>query len=203
MSSKTGYGLIVAACFMAVLFAGQPGFGAGEDTSWMEGENMGYVDPPPDPDFPDTSNLDPDGDDVANRWDNCPDVANPRQKDKDGDGIGDACDDSDGNYHRALNAWLEEKRLEHCTEVAKRYPTDTDRDGILDACDKMDEGGECQQFMTAGGTRNFPLEPAYAVYEDSDVCYSYLNACAIPSWMTQQAAACPQEDYSAFHYMGH
>lgn len=35
---------------------------------------------------------DDDGDGVANHLDNCPDVANPDQADRNGDGIGDACD---------------------------------------------------------------------------------------------------------------
>jgi hypothetical protein len=36
--------------------------------------------------------YDPDGDDVFGILDNCPDVENPDQLDRDGDGLGDACD---------------------------------------------------------------------------------------------------------------
>ncbi|RMD83332.1 MAG: hypothetical protein D6815_06850 [Candidatus Dadabacteria bacterium] len=39
-----------------------------------------------------TTAVDSDGDELPDLWDNCPAVANPKQRDSDGDGIGDACE---------------------------------------------------------------------------------------------------------------
>jgi hypothetical protein len=72
--------------------------------------------------------VDTDGDGVDDSHDNCPTVANPDQKDTDGDGIGDACDkdiDNDG----ILNG------QDNCPTVANRDQHDDDGDGIGDACD--------------------------------------------------------------------
>lgn len=42
--------------------------------------------------------LDADGDGVINEDDVCPAAFDPRQQDRDGDGLGDACDDTDGSF---------------------------------------------------------------------------------------------------------
>ena len=63
----------------------------------------------------------PCGDDAADRdgicqaVDNCPDVPNPNQADRDVDGVGDACD--------------------NCPDAANANQTDADGDGLGDACD--------------------------------------------------------------------
>lgn len=58
------------------------------------------------PDASDPCPLDPandvDGDGFCGKVDNCPLVANPNQKDKDGDGVGDACDVKNKTKRRGL-----------------------------------------------------------------------------------------------------
>jgi len=62
--------------------------------------------------------LDADGDGIHKLCDNCPDVANKRQRDCDGNGIGDACQE-----------WED--------------TDDGDNDGIPDDCDKCPGGDDC------------------------------------------------------------
>jgi hypothetical protein len=68
----------------------------------------------------------PDG--FADSEDNCPTTFNPLQEDGDDNGIGDACEDLDGDG--AVNAW------DNCPTISNSRQRDQDGDGIGDACDK-------------------------------------------------------------------
>ena len=61
---------------------------------------------------------DQDGDGFCADVDNCDEIANPDQADRDGDGLGDICDP--------------------CPDIPSNDPDapDTDRDGVFDSCDK-------------------------------------------------------------------
>ncbi|MBI5754132.1 thrombospondin type 3 repeat-containing protein [Candidatus Peregrinibacteria bacterium] len=72
--------------------------------------------------------ADIDSDGVPDEVDNCVNTSNPDQKDVDGNGKGDVCDDFDRDG--IINA------RDNCPEYPNRDQKDTDGDGIGDVCDK-------------------------------------------------------------------
>jgi MYXO-CTERM domain-containing protein len=72
---------------------------------------------------------DPDGDGVATQDDNCPDTPNPDQTDVDANGVGDACQDSDGDGVMALDDCDDH---DNTVSVVQTYYRDEDSDGFGD-----------------------------------------------------------------------
>ena len=112
-----------------------------------------YVPPsnnPPVNDNPPANNDDDtDGDGVPDDEDNCPDTYNPDQKDNDGDGIGDVCDDDDDNDGIPDNedddidgdGYTNEDEIECGSDPqdANSVPEDYDHDFIPDCVDDDDD----------------------------------------------------------------
>ena len=76
---------------------------------------------------------DSDEDGVDDLVDNCPNHANPGQEDNNGDGIGDACEDSSGGND--LDGDGVDDNVDNCPAVSNSEQTDSDGDGIGDACE--------------------------------------------------------------------
>ncbi|MBM3152488.1 MAG: hypothetical protein FJZ96_09865 [Chloroflexi bacterium] len=101
----------------------------------------------------DVCDPDDDNDDLEDERDNCPRVANftpyTRQVDSDGNGIGDACQDTDHDTIIDVN--------DNCPRHFNTRQEDTDRDGVGDICDPdmegdglVDKNDNCPRVSNAG-----------------------------------------------------
>jgi hypothetical protein len=77
--------------------------------------------------------FDSDGDGVANNVDNCDFLANPDQRDFDGDGSGDLCDGSDDDQDGRPDS------IDNCPGVFNPSQFNSDGDAVGDACDNDDD----------------------------------------------------------------
>ena len=98
--------------------------------------------------------CDLDNDGIFNSLDNCPDIANPRQLDADGDGTGDVCDLTpgcggcgqslcEGQVDTDDDGWAD--ALDNCPAICNVQQLDADGDGTGDACDTTPGCGGCGQ----------------------------------------------------------
>lgn len=110
------------------------------------------------------SSTDPDGDLVPTIDDNCPEVSNAAQRDVDGDGIGDLCDD-DRDGDGVLNSTDED----NCPDDPNTDQLDADRDGIGDVCDdETTSWCDCTDLQTCGVDTNGECQNGLICLSDID-----------------------------------
>ncbi len=99
----------------------------------------------------DAAARDWDGDGAKNDDDNCPFTANADQDDRDGDGVGDACDPFPGDpYDDSLDGDGVGADTDNCPTVANPGQEDADGDGVGDACDDCPNAADRYQRDTDG-----------------------------------------------------
>jgi hypothetical protein len=112
--------------------------------------------------------------------DNCPDDPNPSQADRDEDGVGDACDDPDGDDVM--------DDVDNCPDVANADQADDDGDGVGDACDNCPGTANPDQADLDGDSRGDACDDCLvAAGACTDIDEDNDGACEDPD----AAAACP------------
>jgi len=92
--------------------------------------------------------VDLDLDGVTDDVDNCPNVANSDQKDFDGDGTGNACDNDDDNDNIVDSA-------DNCPNIANSDQKDFDGDGVGTLCDSSGEPSPIYRFWSNANKAHF------------------------------------------------
>jgi hypothetical protein len=132
----------------------------------IESIRVGWIDKPVDADKSCTDEEQPDGW-LENVEDNCPKLYNPDQADGNSDGVGDACEDYDGD--NKLNV------CDNCPTTTNTSQRDANGNKIGDACDGSSDSGCFFQESTVAGAAT----PTSALFGATLVVFGVLVAGAV------------------------